>query len=438
MYSLKLFSLLKMCLYVFIISEAPLFWTTLMNTEVDWQFKAEPSTTTCLGQPNSSCPWPRGKTLGGTSSINAMLYVRGNRFDYDRWRDLGNDGWGYEDVLPYFKKSEDMRIPKFRDSPYHGTGGYYTVEYNDHTSQLIQSYFDAANELGLSHPNGDYNGEIQLGMSQAQSTIRDGRRCSNNKAFIRSASKRKNLHIILKSQVTKVLLNGKREAIGVRFTRDGREYEVRSRKEVILSAGAIQSPQLLMLSGIGPASKLERHDIRCLVDLPGVGENLQDHVALAGVLVLIHGADPPLSYVTVNLLNPENSDLFIRNSSGPYCGSLVDTMLWMNSELHTTSLEWPDLQLFFVSTTNINLNALISKEGLPADGFLIYPTLMRPDSRGNIELRSKNPFEHPIINANYFQEPKDFEVLVRSTSIVRFVFSISFQPTPDLSTDFNS
>lgn len=360
--------------------------------------------------------------------MNAMLYVRGNRRDFDRWRDQGNPGWGYDDLLPFYKKSEDMRIGALRGSQYHSTGGQLTVEENRYTSGLKDPLLAAAAELGLLNQASDYNAASQLGFAPTQSTIRDGRRCSNNKAFIRSVSQRTNLHIILESHVTKIIVNERsREATGVQFTRHGNSFEVRARKEVILCAGAVQSPQLLMLSGIGAAADLQKHGITPIVELPGVGKNLQDHIALAGVLVFVTAPNPPVSYISTQLLNNANIDAFVRNSNGPFYGSLFDILSWVNSPSQAFDDQWPDLQLFYVSTANPGLNTLIDKQGPTADGFLIYPSLLRPESRGTIELRSSNPFDYPIIKPNYFSNPQDFKILVRNSFVylvIRLIYIV--------------
>lgn len=225
------------------------------------------------------CSWPRGKVLGGSSVLNAMMYVRGNRHDYDRWASLGNPGWDYNTMLHYFKKSEDMRDPVLSKSEYHGTNGYLTVEPFHSISALADVTIAAFRELGIINEDNDVNGRTQTGLSQTQGTIRNGLRCSTNKAFLRPARNRPNLHISLNSYVTNILIDpATRSAYGVQFQRDNTFFEVHSTKETILSAGAIQSPQLLMLSGVGPAAHLNDLGINVLQDSPGVGDNLQDHV----------------------------------------------------------------------------------------------------------------------------------------------------------------
>lgn len=266
------------------------------------------------------CGWPRGKVLGGCSTINAMMYVRGNRKDYDRWVSLGNPGWNYDAILPYFKKSEDMRIPKHRGSRYHGTGGYLTVEYFRTVSPLKDMFMEAGNELGMLNHEDDVNGHSQTGFTRTHGTLRDGLRCSTNKAFLRPAAHRPNLHVSLNSFVEKILINPRtKRAYGVRFTRNNEVYDIFASKEVILSAGAIQSPQLLMLSGVGPTMQLMQHGIHVIQDHPGVGENLQDHIASGGATYLIENpfTDETLSFIVPKLLNFKTARDFVFNKRGP-------------------------------------------------------------------------------------------------------------------------
>ena len=224
---------------------------------------------------NGRCHWPRGKVLGGCSGINYMLYIRGAKKDYDIWEQQGNPGWSYQDVLPYFLKSEDNRSPKYAKTPYHSTGGYLTVEEPRWRTPLAAAFIQAGQEMG--YKNRDINGERHTGFMIPQGTIRDGSRCSTAKAFLRPAMSRKNLHVAMKAHVTKILIDpSTKRAYGVEFVRDGETVRVHANKEVIVSGGSINSPQLLMLSGIGPKEHLSKHGITVIQDLR-VGHNLQDH-----------------------------------------------------------------------------------------------------------------------------------------------------------------
>lgn len=243
--------------------------------------------------------------------LNAMVYVRGNKRDYDSWAQQGNPGWDYENVLKYFKKSEDNRNPFLSNNSYHGSGGYLTVQEAPWRTPLSLAFIKAGMEMG--YENRDINGESQTGFMLTQSTIRRGSRCSTSKAFLRPVRLRQNLDIIMHSQVTKVLFNKGRRAHGVEFVRDGKFHTVYARKEVILSAGSINSPQLLMLSGIGPLDQMIAHNISQIVELP-VGHNLQDHVGLGGLTFII---DEPVTFTRRRFTTVAVGMEYIMNERGP-------------------------------------------------------------------------------------------------------------------------
>lgn len=390
-----------------------------------------PSDRYCLAM-DGVCSWPRGKVLGGSSVLNAMMYVRGNRKDYDRWASLGNPGWDYDTMLNYFKKSEDMRDPILSQSPYHGTNGYLTVEPFHSISALADITIAAFRELGLINADNDLNGKTQTGLAQTQGTIRNGLRCSANKAFLRPARNRPNLHITLGSYVSKILIDpDTRSAYGVQFQRENKFIEVYSRRETILCAGAIQSPQLLMLSGVGPAPHLNEHGIDVIQDSPGVGENLQDHIAMGGVVYLLQNpfSAETLSYIVPKLVNDDTIRDFVFNQKGPlYAMGAAETMAYISSKYQDPSVDWPDLQLFFASYSDIADGGMFSRRGsgvtpeyysqvyekvIYKDSIMIIPLLMRPESRGKIQLNSADPMEYPVIHANYFDSPIDIDILVR-------------------------
>lgn len=221
-----------------------------------------------------------------------MLYVRGNKHDYDLWESLGNTGWGWKNVLYYFKKSEDNRNPYLAKTPHHSMGGYLTVQESPWHTPLVAAFVEAGTEIG--YQNRDINGDKQQGFMIAQGTIRRGSRCSTAKAFIRPVRLRKNLHVAMNAHVTKILIDKvKMQATGVEFVRYGKRYRISARREVIMSAGAINTPQLLMLSGIGPKEHLDHLGIHVLKDLP-VGKNLQDHVGMGGMTFLV---DKPIAII---------------------------------------------------------------------------------------------------------------------------------------------
>lgn len=410
------------------ISDVPSLSAFLQLSKLDWQYKTEPTGRACLAMKGARCNWPRGKVLGGSSVLNYMLYVRGNRHDYDHWESLGNPGWGYDQALYYFKKSEDNRNPYLGKSPYHGTGGLLTVQEAPWKTPLVVAFVEAGTEIG--YENRDINGEYQTGFMIAQGTIRRGSRCSTAKAFLRPVRLRNNIHTAMNAHVTRIIVNPvSLKAVGVEFVRDGKKQVVKARKEVILSAGAINTPQILMLSGIGPKDHLQHVGIPVLKDLK-VGENLQDHVAMGGLTFLI---DKPVAIVQ-DRFNPLGITMqYLVNGKGPMTTlGGVEGLAFVNTKFANKSGTWPDIQ-FHMAPASINSDAgtqvrkifgltdkvydTVYKPIANKDAWTIMPLLLRPRSRGSVRLRSSNPFHKPIINANYFSDPQDIAVLVEGVKI---------------------
>lgn len=408
------------------ITDVPSLAAYLQLSKWDWAYKTEPTGRACLGMKNGRCNWPRGKVLGGSSTLNYMLYVRGNRHDYDHWESLGNPGWNYDNVLKYFIKSEDNRNPYLAKTPYHGTGGLLTVQESPWRTPLVVAFVQAGQELG--YPNRDINGADQYGFMIAQGTIRRGSRCSTGKAFLRPARLRRNLHTALNAHVTRIMINPTTmRAFGVEFVRDGRRQFVLARKEVILSAGAINSPQILMLSGIGPKEHLSKFDIPVLRDLQ-VGENLQDHVGMGGLTFLVN---KPISIVQDRFQAFPMTMQYVMKQKGPMTTlGGVEGLGFVNTYLGNKS--WPDIQ-FHMAPASINSDAgarvrkvlgltdhlynTVYKPIANKDVWTLMPLLLRPRSRGWVRLRSKNPFDYPAINANYFEDPFDIKTLVEGAKI---------------------
>lgn len=377
---------------------------------------------------NGRCNWPRGKVIGGSSVLNYMLYLRGNKKDYDLWEEQGNPGWGSKDALYYFKKSEDNLNPYLAQTPYHSTGGYLTVQEAPWHTPLAAAFVEAGRDMG--YDNRDINGEKQTGFMIAQGTIRRGSRCSTAKAFLRPARLRKNLHIAMNSLVTKVLIdpNSKR-AYGVEFVREEKIYRIRAKKEVILSGGSINSPQLLMLSGIGPQEDLTRLGIPVIQNLR-VGHNLQDHVGLGGLTFMVN---QEVSMVENRLHNAQSVLQYAIFGTGPLTvlGG-VEGLAFVNTKYANATDDFPDIELHFISgSTNSDGGKQIRKvHGLTRkfydsvfgklnnkDAWSVIPMLLRPKSKGFIKLRSKNPYDHPMIYPNYFKEPEDLATLVEGVKI---------------------
>ena len=376
----------------------------------------------------SRCNWPRGKVLGGSSVLNYMLYVRGNKRDYDRWSDLGNTGWSYDEVLPYFIKSEDNRNPYLAQSKYHGTGGYLTVQEPPFRTPLVTAFVDGGVEMG--YENRDGNGEIQTGFMVAQTTTRNGARCSTAKAFLRPVRNRKNLHIALNSFVLKVNIDpATQQATGVKFERNGIIYNVKATNEVIVSAGAINSPQLLMLSGVGPADHLNSLGIPVIKDLP-VGNNLQDHISLGGMVFQI---DKPYSLIEARVLSLPVIVNYTLFKSGPLTSpGGCEGLAWVKTKYADQSNDWPDIEFYLAAGTPVSDGGFQIRynEGIRDDVWNAYyqpiintdtwqvsPMLLRPQSTGTIRLKSTDPKEKPLIDPQYFSKVQDLNVLIEGTKI---------------------
>lgn len=417
----------------------PSLYSLLQLSEVDWQLKTEPQ----AALNNRVGNWPRGKVLGGCSAINAMLYLRGSASIYDRWAQQGCEGWEYKSVLPYFKKSERCVVEGV-DREYHGTDGPLTVSPPQRGNPNIYSklFVKACDQAGIPQTN-DHNGKRSVGASLAQTTVVDGVRCSTAKAFLDPIrEKRKNLTIATGVHVTKVLFQGN-TAIGVTFKRgsvdvkvlQGKKTEfVGARKEVILCAGAVHTPWLLQLSGVGPAEELEKHKIPIVADLP-VGKNLQDHM----FSFLSFEAKDQLALKSV--VNPGIQELLqvaqhALLKSGPMSCSILEA-----HALTTTSLsddpngDTPDLQIHFVPVApNVKTALQMAKnqgmwsnidKHMPLYGVSFLPTLLLPRSVGYVGLRSSNPLDNPLIEPNYLSDKdgNDRKVLIEGLKISRKIAS---------------
>lgn len=369
---------------------APAGFPKLFRSRYDWAYETEEQPH--LG--NRRLYWPRGKVLGGSSSINAMLYIRGSRHDYNHWRELGNAGWGYEEVLPYFKKSEDNVRGR---SDYHGAGGPLRVSDQRSPNPISQAWVDAGVQFGLAK-NDDFNGRSQEGVGLFQVTQRNGKRCSAAAAFLRPAMKRPNLRIETGALAARILFE-KGRAVGVAFRRGEALVEARANREVILSGGAVNSPQLLMLSGVGPADVLRKAGVSVVLDLPGVGANLQDHPCVP----LLYRSKKPISITKAETLSMRLKYLFFRR--GPVTSSIAEGCGFIRTE---TGLAAPDIQ-FHVCPAYFTRHGFEVWEG---HGFSIAPTLVRPRSVGRITIASNDPAAPPRIEPNYLSAEEDMKALV--------------------------
>lgn len=347
---------------------------------------------------NRECPYPRGKGLGGSSIINSLVYSRGNKKDYDKWCDQGNPGWSYKDVLPLFKKSENSRING--DRGFHGIGGNLNVEYLEPDTLQFQAFIEANVELGRKIV--DYNGEEQLGVSKAQFNTISGRRGSTAKAFLQTAYNRPNLEILIQSLVTKILITEEHKtAYGVQFTYNGILYVAEARKEVIISAGTIGSPQLLMLSGIGPKIHLNKLGIPVVQSL-SVGENLQDHPTYYDLHFNTNYTQPMRTL-------EENVKEFLKGFGPLTFASNLQGLGFFQSNLEKHQ-GYPDIEIVQIPSPNTNdfiprafhyveeYRENVFRKIDPSRSFSFEVIVLRPKSRGTLKLRSKNPYEFPLID----------------------------------------
>jgi choline dehydrogenase len=364
---------------------APSLW----NGPLAWDDATVPQ----AGAAGRSVPWPHGRTLGGSSSINGMVYIRGNRLDYDGWRDrYGCAGWGYADLLPYFRRSEDQQRG---ESSHQGTGGPLRVEDLRHQHELTRAWVESARAYGLP-ANDDFNAATQDGVGFYQVTQRDGRRWSCADAYLRPAAERPNLSVTTGAEVTRVVVEDG-HALGVRYLLDGAEHEVRAEREVILSAGAVKSPQLLLLSGIGPASHLREHGIAMVADASRVGAGLQDH---PWCLVLWRTPDSP---TLLEEITPDNLEQWRQEGRGPMASNGVEAGGFARSR---DGLPAPDLQYGVAPVPDPTARERTAR----VVSQLVWA--VEVSSRGRVSLRSADPLAKPLIDPAYLADDADLEVLV--------------------------
>ena len=344
---------------------------------------------------------PRGKTLGGSSSINAMLYVRGHKWDYDHWSQLGNEGWSYEEILPYFKKAEHNEM---FDNNYHGQDGPLNVSKIRHENKPVKDFVKSGSEIfGF---NEDFNGEEQEGIGFYQCTQKDGKRCSAAKAYLVPCLDRDNLTILTDTNVNKIVIENKK-AVGVEcIDKDGNYFILKSNKEVILSSGAFGSPQIMLRSGIGPKDEIVEHNIEHLHELPGVGKNLQDHIDY----LTVHRYDSTeligMSLKSILFKFPLEILKYIFAKVGLFTSTIAEAGGFIKSK---DDIEIPDIQLHF-------LPAMVVDHGrtqLWGHGLGCHMCLLRPKSRGEVTLKSSSPFDDPNIDPKFLSHPDDMKDMIK-------------------------
>ncbi len=377
------------------------YFKTMHNPGFDWCYLTEPDP----GIAGRRLQWPRGKVLGGSSALNGLLYVRGQPEDYDRWAELGNEGWSYAEVLPYFKKSEDNSRGA---SEYHGIGGPQKVSDLRLRRPIAEHFIKAATECGIPL-NDDYNGAQQEGVGYFQQTAYNGFRWSTAKSFLRPAKRRANLTVLTRAQVTRLRLDGRR-VTGLEYLRGGRGHEAGANAAVVLSAGAINSPQILQCSGIGDPAQLEAAGVETRHALPGVGKNLQDHLQIRLVFktnkrTLNDELNNPLKRMLVGMQ-------YILTRTGPLTLAASQVTVFTRSSEKAVR---PDIQFHMQP-----LSADKPGEGVhPFSAFTSSVCQLRPHSRGEVVIRSPDPLDYPAILPNYLSDERDCEVAVSGIKVAR-------------------
>ncbi|XP_031846617.1 glucose dehydrogenase [FAD, quinone] isoform X2 [Nomia melanderi] len=378
-----------------------------LGSEIDWQYRTMNETNACLAM-GGSCSWPRGKNLGGTSAHNGMMYMRGHAKDYNNWAALGNQGWSWEEVLPYFLCSENNTEINRVGRKYHSTDGLLNVGRFPSRPDISDDILAAAAERGYPISE-DLNGDQFVGFTVAQTMNKDGVRDSASTAFLQPFRYRRNLQVALNATVTKVIIENMR-AVGVEYIQDGQLRVARANREVIVSGGAVNSPQVLLLSGIGPKEQLQAVNVSVVKDLPGVGENLHNHVSYT---------------VSWTIDQPNEFDLtwasaleYVAFQKGPMSSTGLSQLTGILPSIYTSD-DHPDLQFFFggyqaACSITGELGALMDNG---RRGISISPTNIHPRSRGTLRLASNDPLAKPLIHGNYLSDPLDVAILVEGIQI---------------------
>ncbi|XP_075983703.1 glucose dehydrogenase [FAD, quinone]-like [Anticarsia gemmatalis] len=410
-------------------------------TEYAWPYYMEPQPGVCLGMENQRCYWPRGKSVGGTSTINYMIYTRGRPEEWDRIEAAGNYGWSYREVLGYYMRSEHANLKGLEQSPYRGRNGEMNIEFVKFRTPLLNAFLEAGRMLGT--PTDDYNSPEQLAFGPVQTNIKFGRRLSAAKVFLRPNKRRTNLHVLPLATVTKVLIDkDTKTAFGVEYVRNRIRSSVRARREVILSAGPIASPQLLMLSGIGPKKHLKSHGIRVIQNLP-VGRTLYDHITFPGLIFPLNvtnvGLNEGRDGSITNLLEwLQFGDNVVASPGG------VEGIGYIKTPVSDPLDRIPDIELITLggslladggatSSKAVRRGMKITTETFNAafgsvdnkDAYSVFPMLLHPRSVGYLELKDRNPFSHPRLYGNYLTHPLDVATFIAS---IRYIQALVATP----------
>ncbi|XP_025994629.2 glucose dehydrogenase [FAD, quinone] [Solenopsis invicta] len=412
--------------------DIPLLAGVLQKTNINRDHRSKPSDKYCQGMNGKKCALSTGKVVGGSSVLNYMVANRGSSDDYDRWAEMGNDGWAYKNILKYFKKLETIHVPELEsDTVYHGTDGPVHISYPEFRTPLAKTFLEAGKELG--YPIVDYNGKNEIGFSYLQTTTFKGTRMSSNRAYLQPIRDRSNLHLTVESTVTKVLIDrATNRAIGVKFVKNDKIIRVFASKEVILCAGAIGSSQLLMLSGIGPAKHLTKLGIDVVQDAP-VGENLMDHVVFFGLTWTINASISILMSEQLNPINPYLTD-FLLKQKGPFTSiGGCEAVGFVNTKQPEKHNGLPDIEMLFLSGSfkenyvfpeMLDLKKSVRQEWskyVGTYGWSNGVVLLKPKSRGRITLLANDINVKPEIVLNYFDDPDDMRTMIAGVrTAIRF------------------
>jgi choline dehydrogenase-like flavoprotein len=404
------------------------FFRNIYNPKVAWYFETEP----VPELHNRRIAWPRGKTLGGSSSINGLIYIRGQSQDFDLWRQLGNAGWSYDDVLPYFRKAEDHEDGA---DPFHGEGGPLGVSHLRTDHPLHEAFIEAAQEAGYPY-NPDFNGAAQEGVGPLQLTVKGRRRCSTAVGYLNPAKDRPNLRVEVRALTHKVLMDGKR-AVGVRYEQNGVMHDAKARREVLLCGGTINSPHLLQLSGIGPGALLQSVGIPVIHELPGVGENLQDHIGGRMIYRCIDGT-VTMNEIYHNWLRRLYAGAeWILARKGPLMTGAGPIGLFVKTR---PELDSPDVQYQFLAGSAEKTGDPMHR--FPACTLVAIPC--RPESRGWLRITSPDPTRPPAMQPNYLSTQRDRDTIVAGLRVTRKIFATEamrhwvvdeYMPGADAATD---
>jgi choline dehydrogenase len=381
------------------------FYRNIFNPQITWVYETEPLE--ALG--GRRMQWPRGKVLGGSSSINGLIYIRGQKQDFDHWRQLGNTGWSYDDVLPYFRRAEHQERGS---DDFHGTGGPLAVSDMRASHELHDAFIAAAQEAGYKF-NPDFNGAEQEGVGTYQLTVRGLRRASTAVTYLRPAMKRPNLKVEIRALAQRVIFDGKR-AIGLEYRQDGQVKRARARREVLLAGGSLQSPQLLQLSGVGPAALLREHGIDIVHELPGVGENLQDHIGCR-VIYKVKKANT-INEISRSWIRQGKAGLeYLLAGRGPLMMGAAPIGLFARARPNSAS---PDCQYQFLAGS-------LDQPGKPMHPFPACSLVCipcRPESRGWLRIKSPDPTVFPAMQPNYLGTQNDKDTMIAGLRLARSIF----------------